>query len=124
MTMTDQLPTNRKENIQLKRFSRLSAWALLAAVVVLVVSGWGITQTGVIYHLTFGLIDRGAANTIHRHTNVPLAAFFLTHVLINIKLMFSRSTSAPAWLTNAIIIILGAGIMAAFVYMEYFRLGG
>ena len=122
--MTDVLPNSRRENSWLRRFSRISAWALLAAVVVLVVSGWGITQTGVIYHITFGLIDRGAANAIHRNTNGPLAAFFLAHVLINIKLMLSRGTPRLAWLANVILILVGAGIMASVVYMEYFRLGG
>jgi len=122
--MTDVLPNSRRENIWLRRFSRISAWALLAAVVVLVVSGWGITQTGVIYHFTFGLIDRGAANTVHRNTNGPLAAFFLAHVLINIKLMLSRRSPRLAWLANIVLILIGAGIMAAVIYMEYFRLGG
>lgn len=41
-----------------------SAWALLVIVIVLVVSGWGITQTGIIYRLTGGLVDRRLADAI------------------------------------------------------------
>jgi hypothetical protein len=122
--MTVVLPNSRNDNIWLRRFSRASAWALLAAVLVLVVSGWGITQTGVIYHMTFGLIDRGAANFIHREANVPLAIFFLAHVMINIKLMISRGTPRLPWLTNIVLILVGAGLMAAVIYMQYFRTGG
>jgi hypothetical protein len=122
--MATTLPNSRNDNIWLRRFSRISAWALLAAVVVLVISGWGITQTGVIYRITFGLIDRGVANTIHREINGPLAIFFLGHVLINIRLMFSRGTPRLAWLINVILIVIGAGVLAGVIYMEYFRLGG
>jgi cytochrome b subunit of formate dehydrogenase len=102
----------------------ISAWALLAGVIVLVVSGWGITQTGVIYSLSFGLIDRRLANAIHRATNVPLAFFFLAHVLINIKLRMRQNHSSKAWLINTLLIVEGAGLMAIVIYMEYFRLGG
>jgi succinate dehydrogenase/fumarate reductase cytochrome b subunit len=108
----------------LKRVSRASAWLLLVGVIVLIVSGWGITQTGIIYKITFGLIDRRLADNIHRATNVPLAIFFLTHVLINIKLAISRYLTSMAWAINAILILIGAGLLAIMVYMEWYRLGG
>ena len=108
----------------LRRFSRISAWALLVTVAILVISGWGITQTGIIYKMTFGLIDRGVANSIHRETNLPLAVFFLGHVMINIKLMVSRNRPSRDWLTNIILIVIGLGLMMIVVYMQYFRLGG
>jgi len=57
-------PKNSKEEVSdsiiwLRRLSRISAWLLLVAVLVLVVSGWGITHTEIIYKATFGLIDGG-----------------------------------------------------------------
>ncbi len=110
--------------IWLKRLARLSAWALLAGVIVLLFSGWGITQTGVIYNITFGLVDRGTANTLHRMTNIPLAFFFLLHVLVNIKLRLAGSRPLYAWLTNGILLVVGAGIMGIVIYLELFRLGG
>jgi succinate dehydrogenase/fumarate reductase cytochrome b subunit len=102
----------------------ISAWATLAGVILLIVSGWGITQTGVIYSLSFGLIDRRLANAIHRATNVPLAFFFLAHVLINIKLRLGKNYSSWSWLINTLLFVMGAGVMAIAIYMEYFRLGG
>jgi succinate dehydrogenase/fumarate reductase cytochrome b subunit len=114
----------RKTDVYLKRIARLSAWVLLVTVIVVVVSGWGITQTGIIYRLTFGLIDRGLADAIHRAANVPLALFFLLHVLTNMKLKISQRSPSWEWLTNSVLVVIGAGLLAIMIYMECFRLGG
>ena len=124
MTIEDNALKTDNANPGLKRLSRFSAYALLAGVIVLLVSGWGITQTGVIYKITFGLIDRRLADSIHRAANVPLAIFFLTHVTINIKLSMLRNRPSWEWVTNSILIVLGLGLLVIVVYMEYFRLGG
>lgn len=113
-----------KTDIYLKQITEASAWALLVTVVVAVVSGWGITQTGIIYRLTFGLINRGLADAIHRAANVPLALFFLSHVFINIKLTISQRSPSKGWLTNSVLGVIGAALLAIMIYMEYFRLGG
>jgi hypothetical protein len=113
-----------KTDVLLKRIAQASAWALLATIIVAVVSGWGITQTGIIYRLTFGLINRGLADAIHRATNVPLALFFLSHVFVNIKLMISQRSPSRGLLTSSILGVIGAGLLAIMIYMEYFRLGG
>jgi len=113
-----------KTDVLLKRIARASAWALLAAVIVVVLSGWGITQTGIIYRLTFGLIDRGLADSIHRATNVPMALFFLSHVFINIKLMISRRRPSRGLLASSILGVIGAALLAITIYLEYFHSGG
>jgi cytochrome b subunit of formate dehydrogenase len=113
-----------KRAVYLKRIAEVSAWALLVTIVVTIISGWGITQTGVIYRLTFGLIDRGLADAIHRAANVPLALFFLSHVFTNIKLRISERTPSKGWLTNSVLGVIGAGLLAIMIYMEYFRVGG
>jgi hypothetical protein len=113
-----------KAHLRLKKLARGSAWVLLVGIIILVVSGWGITQTGVIYNLTGGLVDRKLADAIHRAAIVPLAFFFLSHVFINIKLAVSKRSPSRAWLTSIILIVIGAGLMAITIYMEYFRLGG
>jgi len=124
MTTENYLPKIRGGTLWLRRFSRISALALLLTVVLLLFSGWGITQTGVIYKITFGLIDRGIANNIHRATNLPLAIFFLSHVMINIRLMISRDRPSTVWPVNIILILVGLGLIVIVIYMEYFRLGG
>jgi hypothetical protein len=113
-----------KTQVWLHRLARISAWLLLTGVAVLIVSGWGITQTGVIYRLSGGLIDRRLADSIHRAANAPLAFFFLCHVFINISLMAARHNRALYRAANALFLAVGAGIMAIVIYMEYFRTGG
>lgn len=117
-------PQVEKIDLHLKKLARASAWLLLAGIIVLIVSGWGITQTSVIYNLTGGLIDRRLADAIHRAANVPLAFFFLSHVLINISLMVSRKNQFRVRLTNVMLIVVGAAFMAIMIYMQYFRRGG
>ena len=109
-----------KANKYLRRISRLSAWALLVGIIVLIISGWGITQTEIIYKTSLGLIDRGVANSIHRAVHIPIAVFFLAHVLINVKFSLSPRSQKKAWLTNSILIAVGAGLLILAVYMEYF----
>jgi cytochrome b subunit of formate dehydrogenase len=111
-------------NVWLKKIASISSWLLLASVVVLVLSGWGITQTEVIYKLSFGLIDRRLADAIHRGSVVPLAFFFLLHVLINIRFKITSRRKSVVWLTNGVLITIGICIMALVVYMEYFARGG
>ena len=106
---------DRSADVWLKRIARASAWALFVGVVVLMFSGWGITQTGVIYRITFGLIDRRLADSIHRATNVPLAFFFLLHVLINIRLTITNRRPFRTWLTDGALIVIGGCILGAWV---------
>jgi intracellular septation protein A len=113
-----------KTDVLLKRIAEASSWALVATVIVDIVSGWGITQTGIICRLTFGLINRGLADAIHRAANVPLALFFLSHVLINIKLKVPQRSPSMRWLTSSVLGMIGVGLLAIMIYMEYFRLGG
>lgn len=104
----------------LRRLSRAGAWALLAGVLVLVISGWGITQTAMIHDATFGLINRRLANTIHRATIVPLVFFFLLHVLVNIRLNLRTKHLVITCLTNALLIVAGGCILGIAVYIEYY----
>lgn len=109
-----------KANVYLKRMARISAWLLLAAIIVLLISGWGITRTEIIYKASFGLIDRGAADSIHRVIQVPLAVVFVTHVLTNVRLKLPSRCLKKAWLFNSILVAIGVCLLAGVVYMEYF----
>jgi hypothetical protein len=114
-----------KTTIWLKRISMISAWLLLAGVVVLIISGWGITQTGIIYRLSGGFVDRHLADQIHRASNVPLAFFFLSHVLINIHVMLTRQGFLwHKWVSGIILLLVGIALMIGMIYMEYIRRGG
>jgi cytochrome b subunit of formate dehydrogenase len=118
--MQSVAPDARKANVYLKRIARVSAWLLLAAVVVLLISGWGITRTEIIYKASFGLIDRGAADSIHRAIQVPLAVVFIAHVLTNVRLKLPSLCLKRAWLFNSILVTIGVCLLSGVVYMEYF----
>ena len=111
-------------NLWLKTIARTNAWLLLICIVVLVFSGWGITQTATIYNITLGLVDRRPANAIHRATILPLAFFFLLHVLINIRLSVTSRRPYIIWMTNGVLLAMGVCILWLVVYMEYFLIGG
>ncbi len=123
MNIVDNTSHEGQDGSLLRKLARVSAWALLAGIVILVISGWGITQTGVIYKFSFGLVDRRLADAIHRASNAPVVFFFLAHVLINIKLAIARRHHSGRT-ADIILIIAGVLLMAITVYMEYFRLGG
>ena len=103
----------------LKLTSRISAWGLLIGVIILVISGWGITHTEIIYKASFGLIDRGVANFIHRIMHVPLAIIFLTHVLSSVRLKLPSKYLKRLWLANSLIIAIGITLLSLVVYIEY-----
>jgi len=117
--MNSRVEIEKSATVQrLKFISMISAWILLATAVIMIFSGWGITRTEIIYKLTFGLVDRGLANSIHRLTNIPLAVFFLGHLFINIRLMIFRKIPHRIRIFDGILIFTGSLIIFIFLYME------
>lgn len=114
------VPAVRKPDLYLRRIARASAWLLLITLIVLLISGWGITRTGIIYKASGGLIDRGTADSIHRAIQVPAALFFTTHVLINVRLNLTSRHRRKAWLISGLLAIIGVCVVGGVVYMEYF----
>jgi hypothetical protein len=102
----------------LKLIARISAWLLLVGIIVLLVSGWGMTRTETIYKASFHLIDRGLANRIHHDVQLPMAAILITHVLTNLRLNLPSRYEKKSWLFNSILIILGVCLLVGVVYME------
>ena len=110
----------RKFDLYLRRIARASAWLLLITLIVMLVSGWGITRTDIIYKASFHLIDRGAADSIHRAIQVPAAVFFTTHVLLNVRLNLTSRCARKAWLLSILLGIIGVCVVGGVVYMQYF----
>ena len=104
---------------RLRYLSRLSAWLLVAAAVILVLSGWGITRTEIIYKTTFGLVDRRLANYIHRFATIPLSVFFMSHVLINARLTLFRKIPRRIRIIDGILIFIGVLVIMLVLYMEF-----
>jgi cytochrome b subunit of formate dehydrogenase len=120
--MQKPIPDDKGNSIAIQRLkflSRICAWLLLVTAVILVFSGWGITRTEIIYKVTFGLIDRRLANFIHRFTNIPLAIFFLGHLLINVRLLIYRKIPQRIRIIDGILIFIGLLFTLAVIYMEF-----
>jgi thiosulfate reductase cytochrome b subunit len=124
MAIEGNKPVGQNTRVWLKRLARISSWGLFASVAVLVISGWGITQTGIIYNITFGLVDRRLADAIHRASILPMVFFFLTHVFINIILLRTFKRSITRRIVTGALIAIGVIVLGLVIYMEYFRLGG
>ena len=114
------VPAARKADLYLRRIARASAWLMLITIIVLLVSGWGITRTEIIYKASRGLIDRGTADSIHHAIQVPAAVFFTTHLLINVRLNLPSRSARKAWLFTIVLAIIGVCVVGGIVYMEYF----
>jgi hypothetical protein len=114
------VPDAQKADLYLRRIARASAWLLLITIIVLLVSGWGITRTEIIYKASLHLIDRGAADSIHRAIQVPAALFLTTHVLLNVRLNLPSQCILKAWLSDSLLAIIGVCVVGGVVYMEYF----
>ena len=114
------VPDARKTDLYLRRIARASAWLLLITIIVLLISGWGITRTEIIYKASLGLIDRGEADSIHRAIQVPAVMFFTMHVLVNVRLNLPSRCVRKAWLFNSLLVAIGVCVVGGVVYMEYF----
>jgi len=114
------VPVVRKTDLYLRRIARASAWLLLITLIVLLISGWGITRTEIIYKASLHLIDRGAADSIHRAIQVPAVVFFTTHVLLNVRLNLPSRCLRKAWLFSILLGVIGVCVVGGVVYMEYF----
>src|SRR5512133_1497856 len=110
MTITN--PTRQADDgFWLKRLARSSAYVLLAGIAVLVISGWGITQTGIIYRISFGLIDRRLANSIHRAINAPVAFLLIAHVLLNMRMGLTKRHPDRTRLIDGVLIVIGGFVL-------------
>ena len=105
---------------RLRYFPRISLWLFLAAAITLILSGWeNITRTEIIYKATFGLVDSRIANYIRRAANIPLAIFFMSHVLINARLSLFRKIPQRIQIIDGILIFIGVLVTAVVLYMEF-----
>ena len=118
MEIESSFKSDSQSRAVLRLIARISAWLLLAGIIVLLVSGWGITHTEIIYKASFHLIDRGLANRIHHDVQIPMAAILITHVLTNLRLNLPSRYEKKSWLFNSILIILGVCLLVGVVYME------
>jgi thiosulfate reductase cytochrome b subunit len=104
----------------LKRFNRWLAVPTLVLGIVLVISGYGITNPLVVSELTGGLFaNRYLSLRIHMAVILPALILLMVHILIAFRSALIRWGVRQGNLLNAFLILLGAFAVAFFVLMQY-----
>ena len=87
-------------------FKRIIRWALLAAILLYVITGYGITEFRTVERVTFGLLTKPLSFKMHDYLVYPTAALLLLHVALPIVLRLVRRSRAHAMVPKRRIIKL------------------
>jgi thiosulfate reductase cytochrome b subunit len=88
--------------------------------VILVISGYGITNPLVVSELTWGLFaNRYVSLQIHTAVVLPVLILLMVHILIVLRSTLIRWGVRKSVLLNAFLILLGAFAVALLVLMQY-----
>lgn len=60
-------------------------WLLLAVTMLLLVTGFGITQFRIVETLTFGLLSKTLAFKIHSYLWIPLLVLLMSHIYLKTR---------------------------------------
>lgn len=100
------------------RINRLIVWLLLAFMILLTVTGYGLTKPNLMYSLTGGLIDYWTAQYLHSLLDMPLLLLLLVHVVIEIKFSFTRWGFKSRKLLKVLMLLLGSIFLVMILYVE------
>ena len=104
----------------LLKISRFCAWTLIVLILLYFVSGYGMTRTGLMYRLTFGLMDRGVALWIHDVLlTIPMAIAFLLHTLISVRSALIRWNVKNKFVLNWLMIGIGVVLFGAVLRIYF-----
>ena len=100
------------------KLNRVIVWALLFLMIMLIISGYGLTKPSLIRSLTGGRIDYQTALFIHTTLDAPLLILLLIHVLIEIKFSLMRWGVKNQKLLNSLMVILGSICLVLIIFMK------
>ena len=109
----------RTLNQNLLKFNRLIVWILLILIVLVAVSGYGLTKPRLISSLSGGLIDYDIAYTLHMQLDFYLLIMLLFHVAIEIRFSLIRWGFKHRKLLNILILVLIIESLALLIFVEY-----
>ena len=76
--------------VSLHTFKKITRWALLVAILLYVLTGYGITEFRTVERITFGLLTKPLSFQIHHYLIYPMAALLSLHVVLPIVMRFAR----------------------------------
>ena len=103
------------------KINRAIVWVLLSFMILLIVTGYGLTKPNLIYSLTGGLVDYWAALHLHTLLDVPLLILLLIHVIIEIKFSLMRWGFKKQKLLNLLMFMLGSICLILILYVDVAR---
>jgi len=66
----------------MKRFKQIVRWALITAILLYIISGFGITQFRVVETITFGLLTKPLAFRLHDYLFIPFGVLLALHIFL------------------------------------------
>jgi cytochrome b subunit of formate dehydrogenase len=106
-------------NHYLMKLNRVIVWILLLFILMLIISGYGLTKPSLIRSLTGGWIDYHTALLIHTSLDTPLLVLLLTHVLIEMKFTLMRWGVKNQKLLNLLMLILMLICLILIIYVKF-----
>jgi hypothetical protein len=98
--------------------NRVIVWILLLFMLMLIISGYGLTKPSLIRFLSGGWIDYHTALLIHTSLDTPLLILLLTHVLIEMKFALMRWGIKNQKLLNLLMLTLGSICLMLIIYVK------
>ena len=104
------------------KINRILVWITLILLVVLIISGYGITNPGFVSDLTGGIFTRAFSLSTHLRLAFALLILLTVHVLIGAKAALTRWGVKDGKLLNVFLLVLGLLAVALLTLMQYYIL--
>lgn len=104
----------------LKRFNSILVWITLVLSIVLVITGYGITNPGFVSNLTGGIFTRALSLSIHIRLAFVVLILLTIHVLIGAKSALTRWGVKNETLLNVFLLLLGFFAITLLTLMQYY----
>ncbi|MBW2977956.1 cytochrome b/b6 domain-containing protein [Candidatus Woesearchaeota archaeon] len=69
----------------IKKIQAVVHWLLLVAIVMYIITGFGITQYRIVEALTFGLLSKPLSFEIHNNLIIPFIVLLVLHIYLKFK---------------------------------------
>ena len=96
-------------------------WILLFLILMLIISGYGLTKPNLIHFLTGGMIDYQTALSIHTSLDAPFLILLLIHVVIGIRFSLMRWGFKNEKLLNLLTFMLVSICLILIIYIKVCR---
>ncbi len=113
-----KMSPKKTANYYLMKINRKIVWVLLFFMILLIVTGYGLTKPNLIYSLTGGIINFQTASYLHRLLDLPLMILLLIHVIIEIKFSLMRWGFKNQKLLNLLMLMLVSICLILIIYVE------